>query len=81
MERIGMGLLGTGALLTIGPILWPEASPFEDWSVALFRLGCVIYLFGRLLKHKHANDEMVRQARRYKARQAHQPMTSLIKEE
>jgi hypothetical protein len=65
MERAGMGLLGGGMVLTIGPIMAPSPTPFEDWSATLVRLGCVVYFTGRMLKHRHANRAAVRQAHRH----------------
>lgn len=51
VERVGMGLLGAGCVMTIGPILAPH-SPFENWAGSLFRLGCAIYFCGRMLRHR-----------------------------
>lgn len=65
MERVGMGLLGAGSILTIGPIMWTTPTPFEDWSATLLRFGCAIYFVGRMLKHHHNNQAAVRQARRH----------------
>lgn len=63
MERGGMSLVGAGCILTIGPILYVEPTPYEDWSGTLLRIGCAVYFLGRLLKHRHANAAAIRQAR------------------
>lgn len=60
-ERVGMSLLGAGCVLTIGPILTPVDSPFEDWAGSLFRLGCAIYFVGRMLRHR---EEVLSQRKR-----------------
>jgi len=65
MERIGMGVLGAGMILTVGPIMSTTPTPFEDWSGTLLRLGCAVYFLGRLMKHRHNNAAAVRQARRH----------------
>jgi hypothetical protein len=70
MERAGMGLIGAGALLTIGPLTSTYPTPYEDWSATLLRVGCMIYFIGRILRHKHNNAAAVRQARRHAARKA-----------
>lgn len=62
MERLGMGLIGAGSLMTIGPML-AEGTPFDDWTATLLRFGCAIYFIGRLLRHRHNNAAMVKQAR------------------
>lgn len=50
IERVGMGLMGGGSVLTIGPILTRSiltgASPYDDWSGLLLRVGCAIVLLG-----------------------------------
>ncbi len=61
MERFGMGLLGAGCLLTLGPILSDGPTPFEDWSGSLLRVGCTLYFIGRILRHRYpAADRMTR---------------------
>lgn len=71
-ERLGMGMIGGGCLLTIGPILWTEPTPYEEWAASLLRVGVAIYFISRMLKHHHANRAMVRQARQYKRDKAPQ---------
>lgn len=68
MERIGMGLVGAGCVLTIGPLLSVAPTPYEDWSGTLLRVGCAVFFVGQLLRHRHNNDAMIRAARRHKAR-------------
>jgi len=50
-ERVGLGLLGAGCLMTIGPIM-TIGSPFDNWSGSLLRLGLAIYFAGRMLRHR-----------------------------
>ena len=64
-ERLGMGLAGAGCILTIGPIMYVEPTPYEDWGGTLLRVGCAIYFVGRMLKHYHNNQAAIRQARRH----------------
>lgn len=51
-ERVGMGLLGAGCILTIGPILLAHGSPYENWSGSLMRIGLATYFLGRMCRHK-----------------------------
>lgn len=51
-ERIGMGLLGAGCVLTIGPILVQGGSPYENWSGSLMRFGLAVYFCGRMARHR-----------------------------
>lgn len=50
IERVGLGLMGGGSVLTIGPILTRaviiDASPYDDWSGTLLRIGCAVVLLG-----------------------------------
>lgn len=48
VERIGLGLLGGSALVTIPPLVLPYA-PSAEWGVFTFRFGIAVYLVGRLL--------------------------------
>jgi hypothetical protein len=63
VERIGLGLLAAGCIMTIGP-LTHKPSPFDDWSIALFRIGCAVYFIGRLTRHKLNNALARKQALR-----------------
>lgn len=63
-ELIGMGLIGSGMVLTIGPI-WSPNTPFDDWSTTLLRVGCCIYFIGRMMRHRTNNLAMKRQAREH----------------
>lgn len=50
-EMVGMGFIGAGAILTIGPLLWPGQSPYENWSGTLLRIGLCTYFVGRLIRY------------------------------
>jgi len=65
MERVGMGMVGAGCILTIGPIMSVAPTPYEDWSGTLLRIGCAIFFVGQLLRHRHLNAAAKRQARRH----------------
>ncbi|MEA3044583.1 MAG: hypothetical protein QOH47_2421 [Sphingomonadales bacterium] len=65
VERVGMGAVGAGCILTIGPIMSVAPTPFEDWSGTLLRLGCAVYFVGRMSRHRFNNWLAVRQARRH----------------
>lgn len=64
-ERIGLGLAGAAMILTVGPILSPAPTPYEDWSTAMLRIGIEIFLVFNLLRHRLANAAARRQARRH----------------
>lgn len=64
-ERYGAGLTGAGMILTIGPILFIEPTPFEDWGGTLIRIGNAVFFLGQLLRHRHNNAAAKRQARRH----------------
>jgi hypothetical protein len=54
-EKIGMGLISTGMLLRIGPMLGKSldvASPYDDWSVSLLHVGLAVYFVSRMLRYK-----------------------------
>ncbi len=55
IERVGMGLIGAGCLLTMGPILWPYQTPYQDWSASLYRIGCVVFFVGHAVV-RHARS-------------------------
>lgn len=63
VERVGMGLMAAGCVMTIGPITF-KPSPYDDWSTMLMRVGAAIYFVGRLTRHRFANWQMRRDARR-----------------
>lgn len=50
-ERVGLGLLGAGCIMTIGPILMQHGSPFENWSPLLFRVGIAILMIGHMRRY------------------------------
>lgn len=65
IELTGMGLLGGGMVLTVGPILSTIPTPFEDWSGFLIRLGVAVYFTGRATRHRYNNWVAVRHARQH----------------
>lgn len=54
LERVGMGLLGAGCIMTVGPILW-RVSPYENWSGFLMRVGICLFFVGRVFSHDLRN--------------------------
>ncbi len=65
MERIGLGLMGSGSFLTVGVIWERSGSPFEGWAATLLTLGAVLFLIGRTRRdwiHSQANQAGVRAA-------------------
>lgn len=50
LERIGFGLTGAGAIMTIGAVLSKQdivpSSPYDDWAACLFRLGIIMSMIG-----------------------------------
>lgn len=63
IERVGMGMLAAGCILTVGPITF-KPSPFDDWSSVLMRFGAAVYFVGRLTRHQVNNWQMRRDALR-----------------
>ena len=64
-ERIGLGIAGGCALLSMGVVMQGDTSPFRDWANASFALGVLIYFCGRLhrqLRHDAANRAHLRRA-------------------
>lgn len=61
VESLGMGLLGAGCIMTIGPLTF-KPSPYDDWTIALFRIGCAVYFVGRLTRHRLNNALARKQA-------------------
>ncbi len=53
-ERIGAGISGAGLVLTIGPTLYTEGTPFDVWSGAVLRLGLVLFMIGRFMRWREA---------------------------
>lgn len=64
-ERLGLGIAGGCALMTI-PVIWEgPTSPFAGWAGAMFAVGVLIYFVGRLRRqfvHSQNNLAMVRTA-------------------
>lgn len=50
-ERVGLGLSGGTALLTIPPMMVEKMTPFDDWASIAFAGGFLLYLIGRMMKH------------------------------
>lgn len=68
MERVGLGLMGGSAFMTIPVILdtHKDGTPFDVWAGILFTLGVITYLMGRLsrhIKHEKRNGDAIKQAR------------------
>lgn len=65
IERLGLGMMGAGSLLTIS-IIWERTrSPFDGWAVTVMTVGAVLFVAGRTWRdrrHQRANDALVRQA-------------------
>ncbi len=49
-ECLGMGLTAAGCIMTVGPILWRDESPFENWAATLMRFGLMVYFIGRMMR-------------------------------
>lgn len=66
-ERIGLGFMASGSLMTV-PIIWyGQRAPFDGWAVTVMTGGAVLFLIGRTwrdYRHQRAND---RQAEYYAA--------------
>lgn len=68
VERLGLGLMGSGSFLTVPIILYKNQNPFEGWAVALLTLGAIMLLIGRTYRdHKHwrANQQQRVEAERH----------------
>lgn len=50
-ERLGLGLFGGSALITIPPLIYPGV-PTADWAIFTFRAGLIVYLIGRILARR-----------------------------
>lgn len=62
VERIGLGFMASGSLMTV-PIIWQgRHSPFDGWAVAVMTVGLAVFLIGRTWRdrrHQRANDAQV----------------------
>jgi hypothetical protein len=61
-ERIGLGFMGGGSLLTVLVIMEPRGSPFEGWATTLITWGAVIFICGRTYrdwKHERRNQRQI----------------------
>jgi len=68
MERLGLGMMGSGSFLTVPVILYKNQNPFEGWAVTILTVGAILLLIGRTYRdHKHwaANKRMLQAAERY----------------
>jgi hypothetical protein len=64
-ERIGLGMAGGAAFLTLPQIWAMPDSPFEGWASTVFSAGFFIYLMGRMSRHwrhRRNNNSMKRRA-------------------
>ncbi len=66
-ERLGMGMIGGSAFLTIPVVLdlGKNGTPFDVWAGTVLVLGCLIFIRSRqirLARHSKANAAMVDQA-------------------
>lgn len=66
-ERVGIGMIASGMILNIGPIVargFPygegQVTPFDDWASAMLRIGLIMYFSSRILRHWYANHSMIR---------------------
>ncbi len=61
-ERIGLGFMASGSLMTV-PIIWQgHHSPFDGWAVSVMTIGLAVFLAGRTWRdrrHQRANDQQV----------------------
>lgn len=69
-ERIGLGLMASGSLMTV-PIIWEgHHSPFDGWAVSVMTVGAVVFLLGRTWRdrrHQRANDRQIQYWEAHKA--------------
>lgn len=64
-ERVGLGIMGGCAFLTIGVIWERQNSPFDGWATSLFTFGAVLFLNGllrRKSRHDRANEAQLKVA-------------------
>lgn len=50
-ERLGLGLIGAGSIMTIGPLLTPGGSPFVDWAPLLRNVGLILLFTGHIIRY------------------------------
>lgn len=62
VERVGLGFMASGSLMTV-PIIWQgHHSPFDGWAVSVMTIGLATFLVGRTWRdrrHQRANDQQV----------------------
>jgi hypothetical protein len=67
-ERLGLGIAGGCALLTMVELGGFRSSPFDHWPSAFFAFGVMVYFVGRLrrqIHHRRANNRQIRAAQRH----------------
>ncbi len=68
VERVSLGIMGSGSFLTIAVIWERTGSPFEGWATTLLTFGAFGFLIGRTLrdwKHDGNNRAALTQAARH----------------
>jgi divalent metal cation (Fe/Co/Zn/Cd) transporter len=62
-ERLGMGMVGGGMILRLGPILSkPYSTPFDDWATSVMQIGVLLMTWGRLarlIRHARSNTRAI----------------------
>lgn len=70
LERIGLGFMASGSLMTV-PIIWQgHHSPFDGWAVSVMTIGLAVFLAGRTWRdrrHQRANDRQIQYWEAHKA--------------
>ena len=67
LERLGIGIAGGCAFMTIGVFFTGARSPFAEWASALFTVGVLLYFTSRLerqIRHSAANRAHLRERNR-----------------
>ena len=79
LERVGMGMMGGGGLLSV-PVIMGNANdtttPFDGWSTSVLTIGALLYFSGRLtrhIRHERNNKRAAQQARDYLASRGKYP--------
>jgi hypothetical protein len=76
IERIGLGFMAAGSLMTV-PIIWQgHHSPFDGWAVSVMTIGLAVFLVGRTWRdrrHQRNNDRQVAYWEAHQARKGQRP--------
>jgi hypothetical protein len=56
VERVSLGVMGSGSFLTIAVIWERTGSPFEGWATTLLTFGAFGFLIGRTLRDWKHDD-------------------------